>query len=130
MPMTLRSRVTRHLISLREDFRGVDSVEQYMKEIGYDQALEKQKKSISKILKAWYREKDKNKIFRAVLKELPSAFLHEGYPPEFRKKMAEWHKAQKKLSKNDKKAWKQFQTWQQSWDQGLEAYRKIWKAWK
>jgi len=119
-----------HLISLREDFRGVDSVEDYLKEIGYDQALDKQQKSISKIRKAWYNEKDKDKIFRVVLKELPSAFLYEGYPPELRKKMVEWHKAQKQLSKKEKAAWKQFQAWEKSWDKGLEAYRKIWKAWK
>lgn len=119
-----------HLISLREDFRGVDSVEDYMNEIGYDKALEKQRKSVSKILKAWYNEKDKDKIFRVVLRELPSAFLYEGYPPTFRKKMVEWHKAQKRLSKKDQKAWKQFRAWEQSWDRGLEAYRKIWKAWK
>ena len=119
-----------HLVSLREDFRGVDSVEEYMKEIGYDQTLQRQSKSASKILKAWYNEKDPDKIFRVVLKEMPAAFLYEGYPPTLRKKMKEWHKKQKKLSKKDKKAWKRFQAWEQSWDGGLKAYEKIWKAWK
>lgn len=119
-----------HLVSLREDFRGVDSVEAYMKEIGYDQTLQKQGKSAAKILKAWYNDKDQDKICRVVLKEIPAAFLHEGYPPTLRSKMAEWHKKQKKLSKNDKKAWKRFVAWEQGWDGGLKAYEKIWKVWK
>jgi len=119
-----------HLVSLREDFRGVDSVEQFMKEIGYGEALGKQKKSVSKILKAWYNEKNADKIFRTVLRELPSAFLYEGYPPTLRSKMAEWRKARKKLSKKEQKAWQQFQAWKKSWDNGLAAYKKIWKAWK
>ena len=35
-----------------------------------------------------------------------------------------------KLSKKEQRAWKQFQVWEKSWDEGLKAYGKIWKAWK
>ena len=120
-----------HLVSLREDFRGVQGVEQFLQDIGYEAAVKKQEKSVSKVFKAFYdRKKDAGKKLRAILQELPSAFLYEGFPAELRKKMGEWRKAQKKLSKADQKRWQQFQAWEKSWDEGMKQYKKIWSAWK
>ena len=121
-----------HLVALREDFRGVPSVEAYMASIGYDKTLAKHAKAASKISKSWYKDKDPAKIARTVLKELPKAFLVEGLPASLAKKMNEWKKDAKKLGlkKRELRAFKVFANWEKGWKSGGEAYAKIWKKWK
>ena len=131
-PVTQRSAWLGHLVALREDFRGVPSVEAFMASIGYDKALAKHAKAALKISKSWYKDKDPAKIARTVLKELPKAFLVEGLPASLAKKMNEWKKDAKKLGlkKRDLKAFKLFANWEKGWKSGGEAYAKLWKKWK
>ena len=122
-----------HIVALREDFRGVDTVEAFVKAIGYDAARKKHLKATKAIFDAWYsRKKDDGKLVRAVLKTLPKVFLYEGLPPQLGKRMRELEKAPKqlKLSKKERAAFKTFENWDKGWRDGLKAYAKIWKKWK
>lgn len=123
-----------HLVSLREDFRGVDVVEKLADGISYDELLANQKDAVKRLLEAWYR-KDASpaEIFRAVNAELPKAFLYEGFPPELETKMSEWREKAKdlELTQEDLAACERgFVLWKKGWDDGIAEYRKIWKKWR
>lgn len=121
-----------HLVALREDFRGVDSVEAYVKEIGFDKLYETQSKAAGDIYKAWYDEKDPKKMYEAIVGAIDRAYLIEGYPPELESKLDELHKQEKKLavSKKTSKDYAQVELWKDGWKKGREAYADIWKKWK
>jgi hypothetical protein len=119
-----------HLVSVREDFRGVDVVERFADSISYDELASAHAKAAGRILEAWYR-KDASppEIFRAVNAELPEAFLYEGFPPDMAPKMEEWRRdaSDLELTRDDLAAHERaFELWKKGWDGGLEEYRRIW----
>jgi predicted esterase len=121
-----------HLLPLREDFRGVDSVESYLKTLDFDKAREAQAKNAGEIFSAWYDGKDPKKQFVTIQGKIGEAFLVEGYPPELGERMAQWKKDAAKLGLKDKdlKPYADFEAWRDGWTKGLEKYRAIWKDWK
>ncbi|MCB9881124.1 MAG: alpha/beta fold hydrolase [Planctomycetes bacterium] len=119
-----------HLISLREDFRGIASVETFVDKLKFDATLAKQDKAVEAILKAWYEEKDSSKILGTVLQQLPNAFLFEGFPSDFVQKMDEWKTGLTKPSRAVAKQLEAYEAWKTSWNAGLDAYRATCKEWK
>ncbi|MBL8858121.1 MAG: alpha/beta fold hydrolase [Planctomycetes bacterium] len=121
-----------HLIALREDFRGVESVEAYMKKIGYDETRTAQQKSADLIFKVWYTANDPKKIFETVVDRIGDAFLVEGYPNELGEKMKQWKADAKKLKLDDNavKKFSDFADWTSGWEKGSAAYESLWKEWK
>lgn len=121
-----------HLVALREDFRGVDAVESYVKKIGYDDALAGQSKPAGTIFKAWYDSNDEKKTFETVVDSIDDAFLVEGFPVELGSKMDAWKSGAKKLKIDDKtlKKFARFEAWKTGWSKGLARYEKLWKEWK
>lgn len=121
-----------HLIALREDFRGVDSVEKLVGELGFDKQLKGQGSAASAIFRAWYEEQDEKRQFETIVSKLGDAFLIEGYPPELAKRLAELEGRAKKL-KLSKPALAQYadvERWQAGWDDGLRQYESVWRKWK
>lgn len=119
-----------HLVALREDMRGVDAVESFVKKIGYDEVLEQQGKAAGEIVKAWYAN-DPKKAFETVVAKIGAAFLVEGYPHDFVEKMAEWrNQTNLGLGAKDTKKFADFEAWRDGWTKGLEQYRGVWKDWK
>jgi hypothetical protein len=90
-----------HLVALREDFRGVRSVEAYLKAIAFDDQKKGQLKAYQAVVNAWYDDKSVEVAkAKAILGGLPHAFLWEGLPPELGPKITEWQTTFKKqLSK-------------------------------
>ncbi|HVS11632.1 MAG TPA: alpha/beta fold hydrolase [Planctomycetota bacterium] len=121
-----------HLVSLREDFRGVDSVEAFVEEIGYDKLSAAHAKTAGKILDAWYGGGPPKGIYEEVAGGIGESFLFEGFPPELAEKMEEWHGDAKKLgvSPRAQKQYAQFEAWRKGWKEGLDAYQDVWKRWK
>lgn len=121
-----------HLIALREDFRGVDSVEKFVAEIGFDKLAKAQAPAASKLFTAWYDEKDPKKLFEVVTNQIGSAFLIEGYPPELAKRMEELQGDAKKLklSKPALAKYTDFENWRKGRDDGLKQYESLWRKWK
>lgn len=119
-----------HLVSLREDFRGVDSVESFVKEIGYDKLLESQRKAADAIIEAWYNGKETKTIVEAILENISKAFLVEGLPAEIADKMKEWENQKIALPAKTLKRFSEFDDWKKGWDDGLKQYASIWKKWK
>jgi predicted esterase len=121
-----------HLAAVREDFRGVSSVEAYMDELGYDALFESQTKHAVAILDAWRKSRDPKTTFETVLDHVPSAWLHGGLPTDLSEKMRAWKADAKKLGASGKalKNWPVFEDWRRSWEDGLQQYAALWKEWK
>lgn len=121
-----------HLAALREDFRGVDSVEAYAKELGYDELFDSQRKPAAAIVDAWRRSKDAKATFEIVVDNLTKAWLYEGFPPDMLEKLRAWKSDEKKLGLAPKvlKSWPQVEEWQRAWEGGLDEYASVWKEWK
>jgi len=121
-----------HLVALREDFRGVEAVESYIKAIGYDDVLASQSKASGAIFKAWYGSGSEKQIFEEVVDNIDDAFLVEGYPSALAEKMEAWRLKAKSLDIDDKllKRFAAFKAWQTGWQKGRESYEDVWKTWK
>lgn len=121
-----------HLIALREDFRGVDSVEAYVKRIGYDAELASQQKAVSAITTAWYGSGPPKSIYEAIVLNIADARLYEGLPAEMSERMEAWEHSAKSLGIDAKlqKKYAAFESWKDGWKEGSESYRSIWKNWK
>lgn len=92
-----------HILALREDFRGVQSVEDYLKEIGLDEAQDKHDeaaRSISRVMDSpdWGGEGALPKeAYAIVLSTLPKAYLFEPMPGDLGPSMSDWHKRAESL---------------------------------
>jgi len=121
-----------HLAAMREDFRGVESVEAYVRELGYDALFESQQKPANAILDVWRKNKEPKVTFDVALENLSKAWLYEGLPPDFAETLRAWKRDEKKLGLSSRglKSWPVLDEWQRSWDDGLKEYAEIWKEWK
>jgi predicted esterase len=120
------------LVSMREDYRGVDSVEAYLKEIDFDAQVEAQHKGASAILDAWYRKNAAKATFTAVVDNIPKTWFFDGFPPDLPAKMKEWKDGAQKLGIGPDvvKKYAEFEAWLKSRDEGVKRYESIWKQWK
>lgn len=121
-----------HLIALREDFRGVESVEAFVASLGYDKLVKAQASAAGAIFRAWYDEQDEKKQFETIVEKLGDAFLVEGYPPELGKRLQELEGRAKKLklSKAALTRYADVEKWRKGWEDGLRAYESLWSKWK
>lgn len=120
------------LISVREDYRGVASVEEWYASIGYDKLLKKQQKKVQKIHTVWWKSEDPAEIFEVTVDLIGDTFLIEGFQWNMKAKMEEWHKSAKSLKINKKTVAKyaDFELWADGWKLGNKEYTKLWKKWK
>ena len=121
-----------HLVPLREDFRGVESVEAYLEKIGFDAARTSQQRAADALVGAWYDGRDQGKVYEAIVENLGKAFLFDGYPPELAEKMKGWHAKEDELRipATARKKYADFEAWQRGWEEGSKQYAAIWKSWK
>jgi hypothetical protein len=121
-----------HLLALREDFRGVESVEALVGELGLERALERHLDGVRALSKAWYGSLPDAEKYAAMLAALGEGYLYEGYAPELGETLEQWRAGEKRLevSKKVSKSYETYERWKQGWSEGLEAYAKLWRKWK
>jgi pimeloyl-ACP methyl ester carboxylesterase len=121
-----------HLVPFREDFRGVDCVEAFLKEIGYDALAQTHAKAAAPLLAAWTREKEPKKLYEMVVDVIGQAYLYDGFPTDFDEKVNEWNRNQRKLSLSITavKKFPDFEAWEKSWKDGLAEYVALCKKWQ
>jgi pimeloyl-ACP methyl ester carboxylesterase len=121
-----------HLVPLREDFRGVESVETLVKELGYDALAQAHARVAGAIVAAWTQSTEPKKLYEKVVDDIGKAFLYDGFPQDFGEKMNEWNKMAKKfsLSATAQKKYADFEAWEKGWRSGLEEYVAVCKKWK
>jgi predicted esterase len=126
-----------HLVSVREDFRGVDAVEAYVKELDLDAVLAAHAKAAAPIEEAWFAGAgedgpDPGATFSACAENLPRCFLHEGMPPALAARLAQW-KAQADSAAIPAAAlerWAVIEAWRSGWEEGDRQYAAIWRQWR
>ncbi len=119
-----------HLVSLREDFRGVESVEDYVKSIGFDRALAEHTKAVRKMFEiAYARGADPEEALRAIAEGLRGGFLYEGMRGGLAKQVETWSESvrSKRVKSSASRA---VEAWDRGWKGGFESYERIWKNWK
>ncbi|MBL8801190.1 MAG: alpha/beta fold hydrolase [Planctomycetes bacterium] len=121
-----------HLLALREDFRGVESVEALVGELGLERAQERHLDGVRALEKAWYGSLPDAEKYAAMLAALGEGYLYEGYGPELAETLEQWRAGEKRLeiSKKVSKSYETYERWKQGWSEGLEAYAKLWRKWK
>jgi hypothetical protein len=118
-----------HLVALREDFRGVDSVEAFVAEIGFDKQRASQRKAYDQVIAAWYGSAEPAKKLAEIVDGIGDGYLVEGYPPELAEQVETWNRD----AKRDKKLQKRyagFEAWRDGWKDGAKQYAEIWEDWK
>lgn len=120
------------LVSVREDYRGVTSVEKWYMSIGYDKMLKKQQKKVEKVHAIWWNSKDSAEIYEVTVDLIGDTFLVEGFHWNMKAKMEEWHKSAQSLKIRKKVVAKygDFELWIDGWELGNKEYTKLWKKWK
>src|SRR5262249_17356681 len=77
------------ILPLAAGYRGVDSVEKYLAEIGYDKQGQGQQKAAGVIFEAWKGDNPAPKV-EAVLDNLGKAFLTDTWPSDFGEQLKTW----------------------------------------
>lgn len=122
-----------HLLAVREDFRGVDTVEAYVDKVGFDAVTKKQAKARKAILEAYYGQGDKAERYAEIVEQLADGFLYEGYPPDLLETLRKWEPTgadRKQLSKKARAGAEDLTVWESGLKDGQEAYGKLWKRWE
>ena len=119
-----------HLIPLREDFRGVDPVEKFLTEIGYEKTLEAQTKAAKPLWDAWYGTKGNPAKAEAVLETIGKCFLLDGLPFDLCPTMEGWKKQKLDVSPKVAKKWSDWESYAKGLDDGAKQYESVWKKWK
>jgi predicted esterase len=117
------------ILPMREDYRGVDSVEKYFAEIGYDKLVQGQQKAAGAIFDAWRKGDNPAPKVEAVLDNLGKAFLIDTWPHDFGEQLKTW-KQQKVGGPKAAKKWDDVDNWQKGRESGWKAYMETWKKWK
>jgi hypothetical protein len=90
------------LLALREDFRGVESVEKYLEEIKFDKTAAKHTKAARPLVDAWYSENPPAPIYAAAVEALPRCFLCDTLPAGLGEKLTEWYNKADELKIEEK----------------------------
>lgn len=121
-----------HLVSVREDFRGIGPIEQLATDLGYDELAVKHAQASKELTQTWYQGAGDRRIFETVVRVLPACFLCEGLPPEMTEQIPKVMASARELgiSPDAIKRYRNFLMWNAGWDEGLKQYEALWRQWK
>lgn len=122
-----------YALAVREDFRGVTTVEAYFDEIGFDELQAEHAVNARPILAAWYApQKDGDTIVRTVGATLPNAFLYDGYPGDLLAYLDRVVGGRQLLEQGTdiQQAIDVYERWRVSRQRGLTAYADRWLQWR
>lgn len=119
-----------HLLPLREDFRGVEPVEKFLAEIGFDKAAEAHAKAAKPLYDAWYGDKTEAACAEAVLESIGKCFLVDGLPANLRERMQAWKSKKVEVSPKAARKWADWELYAKGLDDGWKRYESTWKKWK
>ncbi|MFT3686992.1 MAG: hypothetical protein QM783_19075 [Phycisphaerales bacterium] len=126
-----------HVLSLREDFKGVESVDAYMAELKYDELLEEHEEAGKKIVEAMETPEwggmgaPPKEAFGVVIENLPKAYLEEGLPRSLERDMKDWagRAAELRLPAEQVDLLPLVNQYFSAVKKGRERYREVNKAW-
>jgi predicted esterase len=120
------------LAPVREDFRGVESVESYVKEIGYDEAVKAHEQAAGAMYLAWYGDGSEKQKFEAVVDALPRCFLCRALPIDLIDRMKDMKRrtAELQLTEESLEKFENVLIYETALRVGADAYRAVWQRWK
>lgn len=121
-----------HLIAMREDFRGVASVEKFIGEIGFDDLLVSHDDTAMGFAEMWSPDGDAKSSFEDAADVIQRCWLSQFLPLDLGPRMRFFaRKADElKLSPDALEKYAYFQNWEKGWKDGLEAYEGLWRKWE
>ncbi len=121
-----------HLVSVREDFRGIGPVETLATDLGYDELAAKHAEAAGELTRAWYQQASDKRIYETAVRVLPSCFLFEGLPVELSDFIprAFEHAQDLRVSPEAVRRYRNFVMWKTGWDEGLKRYEAMCAEWK
>jgi hypothetical protein len=119
--------------ALRDDFRGVPSVEAYFASLGFDALLDEHAKAARELIDVWTGEDtpDPEKFAKAVA-ALPACYLFEALPVDLpTRARAIARKARELGIPDDQRDRAEYITlYDRGWRDGLQAYASRWQRWR
>lgn len=119
--------------ALRDDFRGVPSVEAYFSSLGFDDLLAAHAERGAELAAVWNDEgeKEADKLARAV-ELLPACYLYEALPVDLgaRAKVIVRKAAELGVPPEVKEKAEFITLWESGWRQGLTKYATRWNRWR
>lgn len=127
-----------HVLSLREDFKGVESVDAYLAELKYGELLEQHEEAGKKIVEALEAPEwggtgaSPKEAFGVVIENLPKAYLEEGLPRILEADMKDWgaRAAELRLPREQVDLLPVVSQYFSAVKKGRERYREINREWK
>jgi len=121
-----------HLIALREDFRGVHSVETFVSSIGYDDLLTAHDDVALGFAGSWTPDGDAKFAFEEAADVIQRCWLSQFLPMGIGPRMRFFaRKADElKLAPDALEKFEYFQNWEKGWKDGLAAYESLWRKWE
>lgn len=127
-----------HVLSLREDFKGVECVDAFMKELKYDELLAEHEEAERAIVIALETEEwgggglPPKDAFAAVIESLPKAYLVEGLPRNLEATMKDWGKRadELKIPADQRDLLPVVSQYLSAVKKGRDRYHEINKEWK
>jgi hypothetical protein len=121
-----------HLVSVREDFRGIGPIEQLATDLGYDELASRHAEASRELTQTWYQGAGDRRIFETVVRVLPACFLYESLPPEMSEQIPKVMASAQQLGISPEaiKRYRNFLMWRAGWEEGLKQYEALWRQWK
>jgi hypothetical protein len=121
-----------HLLAVREDFRGVRSIEELCAALSFDERAAEHAAAAKRALAPWYDDRPPAAIYAAAVEEIPNAFLHDPWPPGYAEQLAEWHAAADahSIPAKERARFALVESWRRGREEGEKAYRELWLGWE
>ncbi|MBY0310748.1 MAG: hypothetical protein K2W85_01620 [Phycisphaerales bacterium] len=121
-----------YLTALRDDFRGVPSVDALAKEMDFDNATADHMAKAQDLIETWNTSASDTRRFEAAIDALPGCFLYEGLPVDMPGRMrASMRKADElELSTGDRDRYEFVTLYEQGWRDGWRDYQKDVRRWR
>jgi dienelactone hydrolase len=121
-----------YLVGVREDFRGVKSVEAFAAEIGYDELAEEHHENAVTLREVWTPDGDVREAFETGVQGVLDAWLSDGLPLDIGARLRFWSRRaeEHKLPADAMEKYEYVANWEKGWKTGLEAYEAEWRKWK
>jgi len=121
-----------HLLAVREDFRGVPSIEELCAALSFDERAAEHAAAARRALAPWYDDRPPAAIYSAAVEEIPNAFLSDAWPVGYAEKLVEWHAAAEAnaIPAKDRARFAAVEAWRRGLEEGEKAYRELWLGWK
>lgn len=121
-----------YLVAMREDFRGVQSVEAFAAEINYDDLADEHHENAASFREVWTPNGDVPEAFDTGVQGVLDAWLSDSLPLDIGSRLRFWSRRadEHKLPADALEKYEYVANWEKGWKSGLDTYETEWRKWK